>query len=206
MDGEIRLPELPELTFNEATHTYRLNGSVIPSVTQLMKPLSELKYGAVPEMTLKQAANKGTIVHAGIETWLAYGIDDVPPELSGYYNAFKEWWNLRKPVLIASEAKIYHKLLQYAGTLDLIVLLDGVLTLVDVKTTYNLEKQMCGIQLEGYNQALASHGIQIQGKRILHLKKDGTWSDPEFPVKDVDSLDKLMTLSKFNKMLNGGKE
>lgn len=35
----VEVPELPELTFDEASHIYRLNGDVIPSVSKLMEPL-----------------------------------------------------------------------------------------------------------------------------------------------------------------------
>ena len=34
----LNIPQLPELTFEEDSHTYRLDGLIIPSVTTLMKP------------------------------------------------------------------------------------------------------------------------------------------------------------------------
>ena len=33
MMGSIHIPQFPELTFDEFTHTYRLNELIIPSVT-----------------------------------------------------------------------------------------------------------------------------------------------------------------------------
>ncbi len=56
--------------------------------------------------------------------------------------------------------------------------------MVDFKTTYTLLEMTCGVQLEAYSQALASHGLQIQRKHILHMKKDGKWAFTEFPAKD----------------------
>lgn len=38
MDMTVEVPELPELTFDEASHIYRLNGDIIPSVSKLMEP------------------------------------------------------------------------------------------------------------------------------------------------------------------------
>ena len=35
----VRAPELPELTFEEKRHIYRLDGVQIPSVSKLMEPL-----------------------------------------------------------------------------------------------------------------------------------------------------------------------
>lgn len=40
----VKIPEFPELTFDEAGHLYHLNGVEIPSVTTVMKPLSSEVY------------------------------------------------------------------------------------------------------------------------------------------------------------------
>lgn len=44
MDMTVEVPELPELTFDEASHIYRLNGDIIPSVSKLMEPLKDQCY------------------------------------------------------------------------------------------------------------------------------------------------------------------
>ena len=71
---------LPELTFEEEPHIYRLNGVAIPSVSKLMEPLRNLSYSRVDRKTLEKAAAKGTTVHNSIENWIKFGIDDVPME------------------------------------------------------------------------------------------------------------------------------
>lgn len=43
----------------------------------------------------------------------------------------------------------------------------------------------CGVQLEAYAQALASHGIKVEQKKILHLKKDGRYDDRSYPANDA---------------------
>lgn len=47
MDMTVEVPELPELTFDEASHIYRLNGDIIPSVSKLMEPLKDQCYGGI---------------------------------------------------------------------------------------------------------------------------------------------------------------
>lgn len=89
-----------------------------------------------------------------------------------------------KPVAVGSEVRLYHKIMRYAGTADLIAWVDGELTLIDYKTTSKLIEMNCGVQLEAYAKALASHGIDVQGKRILHLKKDGKYAEMKFPSQD----------------------
>jgi len=183
---DIKLLEMSELTFDEGPHIYRLNGMVIPSVSQIMEPLSTAEYGMIDRKTLDEAANKGTAVHNAIENWLKFGIEDLNPEYMGYMEGFKEWWELRKPILVGSELRVYHKLLRYAGTVDLLAIIDDELNLIDFKTTYRLVEKNCGVQLEAYSQGFASHGLKIAKKRILHLKKDGTWDDPQFPANDAN--------------------
>lgn len=184
MDMTVEVPELPELTFDEASHIYRLNGDIIPSVSELMEPLKDQCYGGISKRTLENAAIKGSAVHNSIENWIKFGIDDIPSEHRGYFNGFVEWWKQYKPRVFGSEVRIYHKLMRYGGTIDLLCEIGGLLELIDFKTTYTLLEMACGVQLEAYSQALISHGITPQRKHILHLKKDGKWSFREFPAKD----------------------
>ncbi len=181
---QIVLPDLPELVFDDGPHIYTLNGVPIPSVTRIMEPLSQAEYGAIDSRTVDQAAHKGTIVHNAIENWLKFGIEDEDPDYAGYFRAFTEWWEEKKPEPVGSEVKTYHKLMRYAGTVDMLAYIDGELNLIDFKTTYRLIEKNCGVQLEAYAQALESHGVKVERKRILHLKKDGKWDDRQFPAKD----------------------
>lgn len=184
MDTTVKVPEMPELRFDEKSHIYRLDGVEIPSVSRVMEPLKASSYAGISEKTLARAADKGSSVHNSIENWLKFGIDDIPEEHRPYFDGFLEWWDEYQPEVVASEVKTYHKLMRYGGTIDLLAYIGGKLTLIDFKTTYRLLEKSCGVQLEAYAQALASHGIAVEEKHILHLKKDGKWAYPEFPAKD----------------------
>lgn len=186
LDKKVIIPDIPELEFEDETHTYKLLGFVIPSVSAVMEPLSAAKYKGISEATLDRAADKGTAVHNSIENYIKFEIDDVPPEHRGYFEAFLDWWNEYKPEVVSSEFKVYHKLMRYGGTIDMLVYIDGVLTLVDIKTTASLSDMTCGVQLEAYSQALKSLGITVERKIILHLKKDGKYAVREYPVSDPD--------------------
>lgn len=183
---DCKIPEMPELAFEEKTHTYKLNGVVIPSVSSIMEPINAVKYDRVDSYTLDKAAQKGSAVHDAIENYIKFGIDDIPTEHRGYFDAFIDWWNEYKPVVVGSEIRIYHKLMRYGGTVDLLCYINGELTLVDYKSTYVLSDMTCGVQLEGYAQAFASHGIRVQKKKILHLKKDGSFNVREYPAADAE--------------------
>lgn len=169
------MEEFEELTFEERSHTYHLEGVQIPSVTTIMKPLSQEYYRGINQEVLEKAAQKGTAVHNAIENFLNYGIEDIDEAHAGYFEAFKKWkaeWDVK---LIKTERKVYHKTFRYAGTVDLICEEKGVITMVDFKTTVNLSPMLLGVQLEAYRRALESHGEKISNVVGLQLKKDGSY-------------------------------
>lgn len=167
----IEIPEFPELTFDEDGHIYRLNGLVIPSVTTLMKPLSDDFYRTVDPEVLNRAAKRGTAIHNAVENFTEFGIRDIAPQYAGYFESFLRWWELRKPEPLAMEHKVYHKILRYAGTADLLCIIDGRLTLVDYKSSAQVNTKLCAVQLEGYDRAFESHGVKVDDRMILHLSK-----------------------------------
>ena len=184
---EVKIPELPELKFEDSLHQYSVDGIVIPSVTQIMKPLSQNEYEGIGEKTLEAAAQKGSAVHGAIENWIKFGIMDIEPEFQGYIDGFLNWWDSYKPEVIGSEIKTYHKIMWYGGTVDLLCRIDKDICLIDYKTTFHLLQKNCAVQLEAYSQALASQGVETNTKYILHLKKDGKWDFRPFLRNDTKS-------------------
>ena len=192
------IPELPELTFDEKGHIYRLDGMVIPSVTTLMKPLSLDFYRMVDPMVLDRAAKRGTAIHNALENYTRFGIEDIEPEYDGYFESFRQWWELRKPFPLATERRVYHKILRYAGTVDLLCLIDGRLTLVDYKTSAQVNEKLCAVQLEGYDRAYESHGLKVENRLILHLSKTGYQEVPfKRSSKCWSVLSALMTVRNY---------
>lgn len=68
-------------TYSEEWHTYRFNGEIIPSVTQL---LDDGTYLGVPEDVLEHARVRGTLIHKEIEDYLKH-------DLKGYTDEFYEF-------------------------------------------------------------------------------------------------------------------
>lgn len=183
----VKMPELPELTFDEGPHLYRLHGLAIPSVTTLMKPLTADVYGGVDEWGMERAAERGTAVHNSIENWVSYGIKDIAPEYRGYFDGFLAWVKDFKPEILGTECRLYHKALRYAGTADLPCVVGGKLTMVDLKTTAQLQEMLARVQLEAYVRASESHDVQFEAKAILHLQKDGTYRYEQYPHRDLEA-------------------
>jgi len=184
-----KLPELPELTFEERRHIYRLRGFEIPSVSTIMQPLSEDVYGSINEDVLSKAADRGTAVHNAIDNYVKFGVEDIPPEHMGYFQAFLKWYEDYDVKPYETEYRAYHKGLLYAGTLDMMASVKGEDTLVDFKTTASINEMLWRVQTEAYNKALASHYFQICffKKMVVQLKKDGDYNVVSFKAVDTDS-------------------
>ncbi len=178
---------MPILTFAEETHQYKLDGVAIPSVTQIMEPLSRAKYKAIDESILKAAAKRGSEVHEAIEFYTKYGIMECPHEAEPYVNAYMKWAQQYKPQTIQTEQATWHKQLMYAGTIDNLSVIDGRKTLIDYKTTAELNDMLTSVQLEAYSQALKSQGVDVEQKAILHLCKGGTYHFKVYPLHDVEA-------------------
>lgn len=165
------------LTFDAATHTYTLGGQVVPSVTQVIKPLKD--YSAVPPAVLERKRALGVEVHAAVAADVRGELDfgAMSDEASGYMEGFWRWSaerpeyaNRLDPALV--EVAFGHPKLKYAGTADMII--DG-LAVIDIKTRAP-DKRADSIQCEAYAKLhLANGGNEPKEHWILSLNADGTY-------------------------------
>ena len=133
---------MAEFLFDEATHTYTLDGVVIPSVTEICAPITCGKYP--PVGVVQQAAARGTRVH---ELCALYDMDALPDEIEaglvGYVKAWTAFCRDYKPVWRHIELPLYGEIdpgQPFAGTLDRIGEIDGRTRVVDIKTTASLDR------------------------------------------------------------------
>ena len=197
MDRIIEIPQFDELTFEEEYHIYKLNEVEIPSVSTIMKPLSMSLYHGVDDEVMRRAAERGTAVHNAIENYLKFGIVDIDDEYKGYFDAFLSWYTEKDVKPLATESRVYHKTLRYAGTADMPAIVDGKVICIDYKTSASVNKMLTGIQLEGYAKAYESHGVNFDGKAILHLKSNGKYSWVPYEKNDIESWDVFGALLKI---------
>lgn len=174
----MKLPNI-NIDFDEEQHIYRLRGVRLPSVTQLMKPMSNMVYSDVSEGILMEAADRGTRAHESISNMTLYGIEEADADTEPYIEAFKDFTRDFKPSWVASEYRTYHKLMMYAGTIDLIGYVrpddgNGV-DVVDLKTTNVLHRTMLSAQLGAYGEALKSHDVKVRDLYGLQLLKTGRY-------------------------------
>lgn len=137
----------PDLTFDPATHEYRVGGVVVPSVTQLL--MAAGYYSPFATNGDPYYADLGRRVHAmcariDLRTPMGDEKFDVQP----YADAYREFIRTHHPSWTAVEQLGYHTALRYAGTVDRIGFLNGAVVL-DIKTGQPSDSD--GLQLAGYD-------------------------------------------------------
>jgi hypothetical protein len=183
--------------FDEATHTYRVGGRVVSSVTQILKAVYPDVYAGIPERILERKAMLGIAVHKVIELYLEKRLDftSLHTEVQPYFESWLSWWCDREHGVYRSERRFYYPAMDYTGTIDFEGQLDGEEWNVDWKiTTHELGTHR--LQLAGY-----SHPRYLNDKHrraALYLRDDGrTATMKEYEgVKDFN--DWLATVRVFN--------
>ena len=161
-----------ELEFLEDTHTYLVNGIIVPSITQILRKRFGHKYDGIPAELLNERARYGTVVHKAIEVWCRNGDDCDLPEVRNFkflqkIHGFAVHRN-EVPVILYREGEPCA-----AGRLDLILEKDGQLAVADVKTTSALDKEYLGCQLNLYRTAYRQSYGEDCGKLYgIHLRGD----------------------------------
>lgn len=149
------------LTFDEASHTYRVGGAVWPSVTQVLDPLNTLD--GIPWAVLEAAREFGTHVHQSCHLANVGTLDEdaLDPALRPYLDGWRRFLRETGATVVHSELRVAHPTLRYAGTLDAVVRWPRLLadTVVDIKS--GAVPRTVGPQTAAYREAYtAVHGAR----------------------------------------------
>lgn len=133
------------------------------------------------------AASKGSAIHKGAEQLLAGEVVKMeqeytdpktgeirPLEVDEYYGimAFADWYkdlcSKHTVEVIASELTLWNDEDNYAGTVDLVLKVDGKLIVIDLKSGQHIWPEHT-LQLSAYRKALELGGMEIAGQAVLQL-------------------------------------
>lgn len=161
-----------EIEFLEDTHTYVVDGIILPSITQMLQLKFGNKYSNVNPKTLENASIRGTLIHKAIEDYEVQGIENDSKELHNYKflkKAYKfECLKNEVPVLLFDNDKPIA-----CGRLDLLIEKDNKKGIGDIKSTSVLDKNYLAYQLNLYRLAYQqSYGEDIDFLCGLHLRED----------------------------------
>lgn len=173
----------PQLLFDEENHIYTLHREgfadiILPSVTEIMQPLSQQAYGGINERTLEIAADRGIRVHRSIQFWSQYQFRNVDEDCVPYFDAYLKFraehpdWKL-----LDSEQRMYHKVWLYSGTRDQMYETPKGLTILDLKTTAQTHLKLWGVQLGAYKEMHENYcgGNKIAATNVLQIANDGNY-------------------------------
>jgi hypothetical protein len=196
------------LTFDEASHTYRWNGNVVPSVTGIIAPLEGAWLAKIAPDVLEHARQEGVAMHKMVELDCKNELDveSLPEWLKPRYAAWRKFVSETGFELWASEQKLYNRTYGYAGTLDLA----GVLTkikqkhkesLIDVKRTLTGAPAV-GVQLAGYldtwNRGASPNSRRITRRFALELRANGEYRLQEYADReDIGCFLACLTLKRW---------
>ena len=174
IDPNTRVKDLTEDEVNKLRtiidNEYSVEGEKVPSVSEILAPLSADRYGAINPIVLQEAARRGRIVHELCEA-VDYGLDlgedeeamEFAPYVDAYYAFLLEHevdWHMSEEIVFKSRY-IEEKVPLYAGTIDRYGMVDGELAVVDIKTYSSLgtdEQMGASCQTALYRDALISMG------------------------------------------------
>jgi len=184
-----------DLTFDEATHTYRVRGARVPSVTQILAPL--FSFEGIPPAVLDAKRDLGQRVHFACQLDDENDLDEasIEHDVAPYLNGWRRFLRETGAVVVHNEQRVAEPTLMYAGTLDNVLLLNGAKWLVDKKTSFALPMAV-GPQTAAYMRALGDPTVTHRG--ALRLRPDGSFRfDPLTGVNDWAAFMACLTLLRF---------
>lgn len=164
------------ITFDPTTHTYRINDTVVDSVTQILKKAGIVNLQNIPASKLEYARDRGVGVHKAIELLDKGTLGDLPSVYVPYVDAWVKFKNDFKPIIESVEEIVGSEKYMYAGALDRRILLDKR-TILDVKTAETFaisNKFQLSAYLEAYNETVFEED-KAEARMVVLLNKDGRY-------------------------------
>lgn len=157
------------IEFIDETHTYLIDGVIVPSVSEILHFIFPNKYKNVDTITLNKKAEYGSIVHESIENYekvrCKNGLEEAYRNTINSLNldnnqifSLEQYIRLkdRYGINVISQEQMIHYFDKYAGRFDMIAKMRGHLSLCDIKTTAQLDREYLSWQLSFYELAYTS--------------------------------------------------
>lgn len=189
------MPECQKEDFDAVSHTYRKNGAVVPSVTQVIAGAGLCDFSFVEEDIRVHSMKRGESVHwmLQLEDEGALNYRKVPAGLRGYRKAYRTW-KCQSGFNVLWIEKQFISELGFAGTIDragsfpaTAMYLTGTSAVLDFKTGEIADwtrYQLCAYSLAVDPRPAIARTIR---RIALSLRADGTYKIKEFPLCTWDS-------------------
>jgi hypothetical protein len=166
--------------FKEQGHIYTLDGSRLPSVTEILTSEGFINNG----FYTKYGRERGQAVHLACHLDDMNDLDDssIDPVIEPYLFGYRQFKKDTHFKVIRSEFKMYHSIYNFAGTPDKDGILHDKPSLLDIKT--GSVEPWTGLQLAAYDillqeyfqkENVPSHESRNRKRVALQLNDDGTY-------------------------------
>lgn len=167
-----------DIEFLEETHEYLVDGVLTPSVSTIISPIASFYYDTListsydSELTanvVKKACKRGNAIHKATED-LDLGKEyEIEDKWKDYVLQYKKFKAIKKPEIIEIEKQLTDG--QVCGTIDRVMVIDGVRWLVDIKTSSAINTILIELQEGGYSRLAQANDLKIDKFAVLHLTK-----------------------------------
>jgi ATP-dependent exoDNAse (exonuclease V) beta subunit len=179
--------------FDPIEHKYYVDGTWVPSVSQICKLENPEMYRDIDQATLSRAAAKGVGLHEEIEQYELHGVIGTSMEFDNYLR-IKKRLGFKKDM---SETMIiikHENQVVCAGRFDLLAMIEQAHVLIDFKRTSEIHRKYVKLQLNLYRLGL-KQCYQKDIKRLMMIRLRGYEANIiEF---DVDEDNTYHVLSKY---------
>lgn len=185
----------PDLIFDEERHAYWLGGARLPSVTEILAPLSD--FSGIAPAVLEAKRDLGHRVHLACQLDDEDDLDEasVEEDVGPYLDAWRRFLVESGAQVLHNEQRVYSRVMQYAGTLDNVLQLNGAKWLVDKKTSLHTPIA-AGPQTAAYLYAL--NDPTVTHRAAIRLRPDGTYRfDPLTGADDFTVFVSCLSIHRF---------
>ena len=154
------------MDFDEGSHTYTIDGKVVPSVTQILSSAGIFDASKYPD--LEYYRERGSANHKATELWEKGTLDEdeLDERIKPFLESYKLWKSFSGFESLHIELRCWDALYGFAGTMDRVGMLNGHTSILDLKS--NQVESWCGIQLAGYEllcpstESFKRYGLALQ--------------------------------------------
>lgn len=158
------------LEFDDEAHRYIVNGIITPSVSKLLS-LKFDDYPNVPKAVLQAAADRGTEMHKAIEVYEKTGKESDLQEFRNYL-FLKRHFKIENVENELPVAYFEDGLPVFAGTIDQVCRINGVLAINDFKRVSAPNKEKIAYQINLYRLAYnQTFGVEVKALSFMQLRE-----------------------------------
>lgn len=158
------------LEFDDEAHRYIVNGIITPSVSKLLS-LKFDDYPNVPKAVLQAAADRGTEMHKAIEVYEKTGEESDLQEFRNYL-FLKKHFKIENVENELPVAYFEDGLPVFAGTIDQVCRINGVLAINDFKRVSAPNKEKIAYQINLYRLAYnQTFGVEVKALSFMQLRE-----------------------------------